>query len=174
MEVVLIDCEFSVKGVKKVIWQLVKWYGKKEVGEKLCSEIDWDLVCVQKFFVVLKVLFIYVWGVGILMVVGDYLQVLDIIEMVGGVNVVIGFEDFKLFIVEVVINVNLDVLLMFDFGVQSFFGENGVFKFLGVVLMKVGRNCVLIIMDGQFLIGFGLCVGKVVVGLNNRLLKIGN
>lgn len=71
IEVIMFKYDYLVEGVKKMIIDIVVWFGKKDEVKVLIVKIDNDFVLVKKFVKVLKVLFVYVCGVGMMMVVGD-------------------------------------------------------------------------------------------------------
>ena len=61
------------------------------------------------------------------------------------------------------------VILLFDTGLQSLGGIDGLLKIEGISATNAGKNQKIITMDGQLLSGFGPRLGEAVVELHNKL-----
>ena len=118
-----------------------------------------------------KVLFIYARGAGNLMVAGTNTPMEKIIGIAGGQNAITEFEDFKPLTPEAVVKSNPDYILMFDKGLESIGGVDGVLKLEGVASTNAGKNKKIIAMDGQLVSGFGPRVGQAAAQLNQLLQK---
>ncbi|RZJ55278.1 MAG: hemin ABC transporter substrate-binding protein, partial [Flavobacterium sp.] len=161
--------EFSPEGTKKLIADVAKVLGN-ESYKGLQDKVDTDLTKVQKIEKAPKVLFIYARGAGTLMVAGKNTPVEKTIALAGGQNAITEFEDFKPLTPEALIKGNPDVILMFDSGLQSLGGVDGVLKIQGVDKTNAGKNKKIIAMDGGLLSGFGPRVGEAATQLNSLLI----
>jgi len=65
---------------------------------------------------------------------------------------------------------NSDVILLFDSGLQSVGGVDGLLKVPGVSSTNAGKNKKIISMDGQFLSGFGLRLPQAIQQLNKKII----
>lgn len=167
----LFNLDYSVEGAKQLIQDIAKKLpptnGVK--AEALVKQIDEPLAKLDKLPNAPKVLFIYARGAGTLMVAGEKTPVQKVIEMAGAQNAVTGFERFKPLTAEALVKANPDIILMFESGLKSLDGDNGVLKVPGVVNTNAGRNKAFMAMDGQLLTGFSPRLGQAVYELNQKL-----
>ncbi len=162
--------EFTPEGTKKLIEDVAKVLNNTNY-KAVQDKIDTDLKNVKPIAKAPKVLFIYARGAGTLMVAGTKTPVEKVIQLAGGQNAITEFEDFKPLTPEALIKGNPDVILMFDSGLQSMGGEQGVLKIQGIDKTNAGKNKKIIAMDGALLSGFGPRVGEAATELNSLLLK---
>lgn len=160
--------DFTVDGTKKLIAD-VAGIMKHEDYKALEDKIDADLKNVKPVAKAPKVLFIYARGANMLMVSGKNTPVDQVISLAGAQNAITEFEDFKPLTPEALIKGNPDVILMFDSGLGSVGGPQGVLKITGVDKTNAGKNKKIISMDGGLLSGFGPRVGEAAVKLNTLL-----
>jgi iron complex transport system substrate-binding protein len=116
-----------------------------------------------------KVLFIYARGAGTMMVAGQETPLDKIITLAGAKNAANGFKDFKPLTTEALVAANPDVILLFDSGLESVGGVNGLLKVPGIPQTTAGKQQKIIAMDGQFLSGFGPRVLEAVKELSEKL-----
>lgn len=76
-------------------------------------------------------------------------------EKVVGVDTVNEFEDFQALSAEALVKAQLEVSLLFDSGLQSLEGTNGLLKIPGIDQTPAGKNKRVITMEGHYLLGFG-------------------
>lgn len=162
--------EFTADGSKKLIADVAKALNN-EGAKALQDKIDADLKNVKPIAAAPKVLFIYARGANMMMVAGTSTPVERMIALAGGKNAVTDFEDFKPLTPEALIKGNPDVILLFDSGIGSLGGPQGVLKIPGVDKTNAGKNKKIIAMDGALLSGFGPRVGEGAVKLNTLLLE---
>lgn len=162
--------EFSPEGTKKLIGEVAKALNHADY-KALEEKIDTDLKAVKPIANAPKVLFIYARGANMMMVSGTGTPVEKAITLAGGKNAVTDFADFKPLTPEALIKGNPDVILMFDSGIGSLGGPQGVLKIPGVDKTNAGKNKKIISMDGALLSGFGPRVGEGVAKLNSLLLE---
>jgi len=161
--------ELSVEGTKQLIRTAGTYFNQSVKATALIAQLDKDIALVKKPAVKKKVLFIYARGTGTMMVSGTGTAVDKIIQLSGGQNAVTGFVDYKPLTSEALIAANPDVILLFDSGLESLGGIEGLLKVQGINQTNAGKNKKVISMDGQLLTGFGPRLGKAMAGLSSKL-----
>jgi iron complex transport system substrate-binding protein len=116
-----------------------------------------------------KVLFIYARGTGSMTVSGTGTALDNMIKLAGAQNAITGFAQFKPLSAESLVAANPDVILLFDSGLQSVGGAEGLLGVQGVSATNAGKNKKIVSMDGQFLSGFGLRLPAAIAELNKKL-----
>lgn len=164
----IINQEYSTEGTKNLITEIAKFL-KKENYQPLLENIDRQIAEIKPFEKKPKVLFIYARGAGNLMVAGKETPLHHMIELAGADNAAATITDFKPLTPEALLTINPDVILLFDTGLQSLGGIDGLLKVEGISATNAGKNQKIITMDGQLLSGFGPRLGKAVVELHNKL-----
>lgn len=162
--------EFTADGSKKLIADVAKILNN-DTSKTLQDKIDADLKNVKPIATAPKVLFIYARGANMMMVAGTGTPVDRIISLAGGKNAISEFEDFKPLTPEALIKGNPDVILLFDSGIGSLGGPQGVLKIPGVDKTNAGKNKKIIAMDGALLSGFGPRLGEGAAKLNSLLIE---
>jgi len=169
----LFDHEYSIDGAKRLIQTMADSLGRSAKGDSIINALDADLAradsIVARSVGKPKVLFIYARGTGTMMVAGQRTQLDRIIELAGGVNAVQGFEDFKPLTTEALIAANPDVILLFDSGLSSLGGIDGLLQVQGIRETNAGKNRKVVEMDGQLLTGFGPRLGKAIAELAKKI-----
>jgi len=160
--------DFTPAGTKKLIADVAKALNHADY-KAIEDKIDTDLKNVKPIANAPKVLFIYARGTNMMMVSGAGTPVEKTIELAGGKNAVTDFADFKPLTPEALIKGNPDVILLFDSGLGSLGGPQGVLKIPGVDKTNAGKNKKIISMDGALLSGFGPRVGEGAAKLNALL-----
>ncbi len=168
IKIVVIDQEYSVAGTKKLIQDVASSLNLKDY-DGLLAKIDQDQAQLKTFENKPKVLFIYARGAANLFVAGNNTPMQNIIELAGGQNAVTGFDDFKPLTPEALLNSNPDYILLFDTGLQSMGGVDGVLKIEGLDRTNAGKNKKIIAMDGLLLTGFTPRIGTAITQLNQQL-----
>ena len=77
------------------------------------------------------------------------------ITLAGAQNAAGGFSDFKPLTPEALVTANPDIILMFDDGLKSMGGVDGLLKVQGVLQTTAGKEKKVVVMDGALLTGFG-------------------
>jgi iron complex transport system substrate-binding protein len=162
--------EFSIEGTHKLIAQVANTIGSENYSQ-LQEKLSNDRKGTKTLNPQPKVLFIYARGANMLMVSGTGTPVDKMISFAGGQNAVTDFEDYKPLTPEALIKGNPDVILMFDSGLQSVGGAEGVLKIPGVDKTNAGKNKKIISMDGALLSGFGPRLGEGIYQLNSLLAE---
>lgn len=116
-----------------------------------------------------KVLFIYARGAGTLLVAGNNTAAADVIHMAGAKNAMTTFNDFKPLTPEALLESQPDVILMFDSGLASLAGKEGLAKVPGMAKTPAFINNRVITMDGHYLTAFGPRAGEAVLELSEKI-----
>lgn len=161
--------DLSVEGTKKLITEAGVYFNQPAKATALIAQLDKDIALVKKPSVKKKVLFIYARGAGSMMVSGTGTSVDKIIQLSGGQNAVTSFVDYKPLTAEALLAANPDVILLFDSGLESVGGIEGLLKVQGIGQTNAGKNKKIITMDGQLLTGFGPRLGKAMIELSSKL-----
>lgn len=161
--------DLSVEGTKKLITEAGIYFKQSAKATALIAQLDKDIALVKKPPVKKKVLFIYARGAGSMMVSGTGTSVDKIIQLSGAQNAVTDFVDFKPLTAEALIAANPDVILLFESGLESIGGVDGLLKIQGISQTNAGKNKKVITMDGQLLTGFGPRLGKAMIELASKL-----
>jgi iron complex transport system substrate-binding protein len=168
---VIFKQDFTVEGAKKLIADVAAALDHKADIKPIQDKIDTDREGLTKFAKAPKVLFIYARGANMLMVSGTGTPIESMIKLAGGENAFTDFADFKPLTPEALIKGNPDVILMFDSGVESVKGIDGVLKIPGVDKTNAGKNKKIITMDGGLLTNFGPRTGEAAKALNQLLAE---
>lgn len=168
-----INAPLSVEDAKSLISNVGDAINKKEEAAILVAGIDSDLTHLNEFLSHQsqspKVLFIYSRGSNMLMVGGKNTGADVMIKLAGGINVAETIDGFKPLSPEALIQYNPDVILLFDSGLESLNGLDGVLKMPGVMETNAGKNNKIVAMDGHYLMGFGPRVGKAAIELAQKI-----
>lgn len=161
--------KFTVDGTKAFINEVADFVGHSP-SQSLLEKIDADLAQVKVFTKKPKVLFIYARGAGTLMVAGQGTPMESVIELAGGQNAVTGIKDFKPLTEEALLDSNPDVILLFQSGLQSVGGKEGLIATTqGISQTNAGKNKAVITMEGGLLTDFGPRLGQAALELNKLL-----
>ncbi|MFT4061835.1 MAG: helical backbone metal receptor [Edaphocola sp.] len=169
IKVWVIEQEYSVEGTKKYINQLADSFHKQEAAKSLTAAIDSQYAALPKYETSPKVMFIYARGAGALSVCGKNMPMAIMIALAGGTNAGNDAEGFKPLTPEAVVKANPDAILLFDSGLKSLDGVDGMLKVPGIAQTKAGKDKNFIVMDGELLSAFG---PRVVSGIKELGEKI--
>ena len=164
--------EYSPEGTRNLIRSIADTLGLQAKGDSLITQLNQDLALVDSMDFKdpkPRVLFIYARGAGTMMVGGTGTEVDKMIALAGGVNAITGFEDYKPLTSEAVVAANPDVILLFDSGLSSLGGVNGIMQVQGIAETPAGKNRRFVEMDGQYLSGFSPRLGKAIQELASKI-----
>ncbi len=162
---------YSVEGTKKLINEVAALFGRKAQAVQMIKKLDTQIAKVKKPAKAPKVLFIYARGLGTMSVAGKGTQAKSVIELAGGQNAANGFDGFKPLTAEALVAANPDYILLFDSGLESLGGVDGLLKVPGVAQTNAGKNRKIIEMEGVLLLGFTPRLGDAVIQLNEKISK---
>jgi iron complex transport system substrate-binding protein len=160
---------YSIDGTKQLVREVAQFFQRSAQGEAIIKSIDTDLAKLKKVIPTQKGLFIYARGVGSLMVSGEGTPLEKMFQLVGCENAVKGFANYKPLTAEALLLANPDFIILFNSGLESVGGVEGLLKVQGISQTKAGKNRKIIAMDGQLLTGFGIRVGKALVELSEKI-----
>ncbi len=172
VKTLLFDQTFTTEGTRNLIRSVADSLGSSARGDSLITALDADLEKAKEPIKAghqPRVLFIYARGAGTMMVAGDGTPLQQIIELAGGQNAVTGFPDYKPLTAEALVAANPDVILLFDSGLQSLGGEEGLLNVQGIKETNAGKNRKIVQMDGQLLTGFSPRLGLAVAELASKI-----
>jgi iron complex transport system substrate-binding protein len=172
IKVVDIARAYDLPGTKDLIRAVAKHLNRTTEGEQTIAKIESQLheagVIIKKARTTPKVLCIYNRGASSFDVAGNK-TFSSILPFVNAVPAVTGVEGYKPLNTEALIEANPDFLLMFDSGVKSLGGVEGVLKVPGVDQTTAGKKKQVIAMDGIKLSNFGPRLGEAVKELAEAL-----
>ncbi|GAB4185362.1 MAG: hemin ABC transporter substrate-binding protein [Thermoflexibacter sp.] len=160
---------YSIEGSKQLIREVAQFFQRSAQGEAIIKSMETDLAKLKKVSPSQKGLFIYARGVGSLMVSGEGTPLEKMFQLVGCENAVKGFANYKPLTAEALLLANPDFIILFNSGLESVGGVEGLLKVQGISQTKAGKNRKIIAMDGQLLTGFGIRVGKALVELSEKI-----
>lgn len=165
IKVIEIPRAYDLAGTKELIRTIAKALDKQSQGEQIVAKIETQLaeasVIVKKAKTSPKVLCIYNRGTSSFDVAGNN-TFSNILPFVNATPAVSGVEGYKPLNTEALIASNPDYLLMFESGVRSLGGVEGVLKVTGVGQTTAGKKKQVIVMDGIKLSNFGPRLGEAV------------
>lgn len=172
IKVVAIARAYDFEGTRNLVRTIAKELNKKSRGEEIISGIATDLAVVDALVAKVKkspkVLCIYNRGTQSFDVAGNR-TFSNILPFVKATPAITGIEGYKPLNTEALIASNPDYLLMFESGVKSLGGVDGVLKVPGVDQTTAGKKKQVIVMDGIKLSNFGPRLGEAVRELANAL-----
>lgn len=161
--------DFSVEGTKQLIAEVAAALQVPAKGRALIRQLEQEQAALKIKPTNKKVLFIYARGAGTMLVAGRGTPTEKMITLAGGQNAAVGFSDFKPLTPEALVTANPDVILLFDDGLKSIGGVEGLLKVQGVQQTAAGRDKKVVVMDGALLTGFGPRVIMAVKELAGKL-----
>ena len=173
IKLVRIKQVFTIEGTYQFIRDVAAALQVADKGNALIKQtkdkINKALITVKQQPKSTKVLFIYARGPGVMMVAGKNTHIDAIISLAGGKNAVTGFNDFKPYTTESLIEANPDVILMFDFGFSSLGGMDSILKIPGITQTNAGKNKRIIQMDADLLINFSTRLDQAILRLHSKI-----
>ncbi|MBC3787194.1 heme/hemin ABC transporter substrate-binding protein [Spirosoma utsteinense] len=169
VQVITFKQEFSIDGTKKLITDIATACRVPSKARAVVRRLESDVAKVQKAAGRPRVLFIYARGVGTMFAAGRGTPAEKMIELAGGKNATPQFDDFKPLTTEALVAANPDVILLFDSGLESLGGADGLLNVPGVAQTNAGKAKRFVTMDGHLLTGFTPRLGKAIDELARKL-----
>ena len=161
--------DYSAAGVRSLLQSVAAATGTAAKAPALLKSFDAQLAAIPSVKSDKKVLFIYARGAGTLMVSGTGTPIAAMIQLAGAKNAVAEFSDFKPLTAESLVAANPDIILLFDSGLQSIGGIDGLLKVPGIAQTNAGRNRAVVSMDGELLSGWGLRLPQAIRELQAKI-----
>ncbi len=155
VKVHLFTQDYSPEGSKKLIQQIAEWIKCEEKAIQVIQEFDKELELLPAPNDTPKIVFVYARGAGTLMISGNGTQMHALIELAGAKNAFGEIEGFKPLTSESLVAANPEILFLFDSGLQSLGGKEGLSQIPGFDLTAAGQNGHVISMDGSLVSSFG-------------------
>ncbi len=169
IKVWVLEQEYSIEGTKNLISRIADSFQRKEEAQKMIAGIDEQMKSLPQYDTKPSVLFIYARGAGALSVCGDDMPMAKMIVLAGGVNAASDVQGFKPLTSEALVKQNPDAILLFNTGLESLDGPEGMLKVPGVAQTNAGKNKNFIVMDGELLSSFGPRVALAVKELGSKI-----
>lgn len=156
---------------KQRLRKIGKAVGREERATDLISALDEDIQALKSKLAArngqakLKVLFLYLRGPQTAFVLGKNSGPGAMLELAGAVNAAGKIESTKPMTAEAVIAAQPDVYVLFDSGLKSIGGIEGLLKVSGLAQTPAGRDKRVVAMDGLYLSGFGPRCGRAALDL---------
>jgi iron complex transport system substrate-binding protein len=155
----------TLEGVRALINEVGKRVQHENSGSVLLETLDNDLKQLKPLQDSPRVLFIYARGAGALTVAGSATSVDEMLHLSGARNAAADVDGFKPYTSEAAIKANPDILLLFDSGLESLGGVEGLLAVPGIAQTNAGRAKRVYAMDGLLLSGFTPRTGKALLQL---------
>lgn len=168
VKVVLFEKSKTEDDAKNLI-ATVSEYTKNHDYQYLIDDIDSNLAKVEMLKKKPKVLFVYARGTGLMQVAGSGTSADELIRLAGAENAAADIENMKPLTPEGLVKSNPDVILMFDSGIKSLGGENGLFEVPGMKETNAFKNKAVISMESSLLSELGPRLGQAAYSLNQNL-----
>ena len=158
-------------GAKQRLQMIGKVVGRQDQATALISDLDEDIetlkskLAAREGQVKFKVLFLYLRGPQTAFVLGRNSGPGAMLELVGAANAAGKIEGSKPMTGEAVIASQPDVYVLFESGLKSIGGVEGLLKVPGLAQTPAGRNKRVVAIDGLYLSGFGPRCGRAALDL---------
>jgi iron complex transport system substrate-binding protein len=163
IKAIIVERVYDVEGTRRLIRTIGEGLSRQANGEALIATIESELAeaasIVKKSRVTPTVLCIYNRGASSVDIAGAK-TFSAILPLVGAVPAISNVEGYKPLNAEALIASNPDYLLMFESGVKSLGGIDGVLKLPGVMQTTAGTAKQVVAMDGIKLSNFGPRLGE--------------
>lgn len=169
--VVLVPTEPTVEGAKRKIRTVAQAVGRLEQGEALVRALERDLLALRAFQAQqapkgkLRGLFLYLRGPQTTFVCGEGSTPVGMMELAGLVNAAKGIRECQPMTAESVVAARPDVLVVFQKGLESVGGLEGLLKLPGVAQTPAGQSRKVVAMDDLYLGSFGPRAGRAALDL---------
>lgn len=118
-----------------------------------------------------RVLFVLSHSPNQTMVAGTNTGAEAMIDYVGGINAIDGFQNYKPLTPEAVIGAQPDIILFTDQGLQAIGGIEGAMRLPGIARTPAGQQRRIIAVEAVLLLGFGTRLPQAVATLDNAITK---
>ncbi len=116
-----------------------------------------------------SVLFIYAMGASRLLVGGAETPVAAMIEKAGGKNAISSFDNYRQLTPEALIEASPEVILMFNMGLKSLHGREGLSQIPGIQQTVAYKEDKIVTMNGHYLSSFGPRAAEAAIKLSKAI-----
>lgn len=173
--VLLLEDAYSAEQAAKRIQTLAEALDQTEKAEELLSIMNEDLTTARELQeasgMTPRVLFVYTRGASMVNVAGQATGADAVISLIGGENVVSGYEGYRPLTAEAAVTAAPDVILVPQHGVDMIGGMEMLMKQPGLSLTPAAKNGAVIAVDDALLLSFGPRLGQGVLELTREILE---
>ncbi|MGM0944741.1 MAG: heme/hemin ABC transporter substrate-binding protein [Bacteroidota bacterium] len=152
-----------------LVEEIAEFFDLQEKGEQLIAQIKSDLKALEQFKNETaseeRAAFVMARGPESLFLAGKGSFAVNIFELAGVKSIAADFENFVPLTPEALIALNPDHIVLFESGLESLGGKQGLSKIPGMTETTAFQKDQIIAMDGLFLSGFGPRVGQAALQL---------
>lgn len=160
---------------KKLVTELAMLFGVPEKGKRINEGIEKDLKILEDYLDQQQgrpsAAFVMARGPKTLFVAGEETFAEGIFDLAGIDMAAQGFSDFVPLTPESLVTMSPEYLVLFDSGLESLGGFEGLEKIQGMKETKAFQNGQVLSFDGHYLSGFGPRVGQVALELAQSIRK---
>ncbi len=169
VEVRLFDKPMKVAETYQLIDDLSQYLEVPDKGKQLKEELQQDIRALESYRSAhpkkAKIAFVMARGPETVFLAGEETFAEELFELAGLENTAEGFKDFIPLSPEALISMNPDYLLLFESGLATLGGKDGVSSIKGITETTAYREGNIISMDGHYISGFGPRVGEAALEL---------
>lgn len=169
LEIQVFAKPMRVEETYQLIDELSGYLNVSEKGKQLKEELQQDLRELDTYKsshpAKTKIAFVMARGPETVFLAGEDTFADEFFKLAGLENTAKGFNDFVPLSPEALISMNPDFLLLFDSGLATLGGKDGVGNITGIKQTTAYQKDQIIAMDGNYISGFGPRVGKAALEL---------
>ncbi|GMQ28864.1 heme/hemin ABC transporter substrate-binding protein [Algoriphagus confluentis] len=159
----------NLEETRYFISNLAKFFEAEEAGNELISAIEEDQKALSAFLseqnTSPSAAFIMARGPQTVFLAGDETFSAEMFKMAGIQSVSTGFKDFIPLTPEALVAINPDYLVLFESGIESLGGKEGLAGVQGIKETEAFKNDRILVFDGHYLSAFGPRAGKAALEL---------
>ena len=169
VEVRIFDKPLKVEETYQLIDDLSKYLEVPEKGQQLKEGLEQDIQELESYKAAhpqkARIAFVMARGPETVFLAGEETFAEELFELAGLENTAQGFNDFVPLGPEALISMNPEYLLLFESGLATLGGKDGVSNINGITETLAYQEGNIIAMDGHYISGFGPRVGKAALEL---------
>lgn len=167
----------TAEGARQKILDVAALVGRELEAAKLIQAMDADLAALREKIDALgdrprpRVLCLYLRGTQMAFLMGENTGSVGLVKLAGGDICLPGLMEPKPMNAEAVVAAQPDAILVFDHGLESVGGVEGLLGLPGIAQTQAGKNRRIIAMDGLLMSNFGPRTGKAALQLHSALFE---
>ena len=169
VEVQIFDKPMKVEETYQLIDDLSQYLEVPEKGKQLREKLERDIQELESYKADhpkgAKIAFVMARGPETVFLAGEETFAAELFELSGLENTAQGFNGFIPLSPEALISMNPEFLLLFESGLATLGGKEGISKINGIIQTVAYKEDQIIAMDGNYISGFGPRVGKAALEL---------
>ncbi len=173
--VLLLDDAYSAEQAADRIRTLAEALDQTDKAEEILSIMNQDIAAAreiqEKSGITPRVLFVYTRGASMVNVAGQETGADAVISLIGGENVVSGYEGYRPLTAEAAVTAAPDVILVPQHGVDMIGGMEMLIKQPGLSMTPAAKNGAVIAVDDALLLSFGPRLGQGILELTREILE---